>query len=92
MRCIAVPHFLIALLFTASSRRLRSARHLARFLGLLALGVGLCFLYARLGGRAAPLPGALFLGYFLDFALHERTYAIVSLHVAAWFVFVLHQR
>ena len=68
MRCIALPHFIIAMLFTLSSRKMRSKSNRVRYGALFLIGVGLCFGHASLGGPTAAFPAALFLLYFL---LHE---------------------
>lgn len=68
MRFLTLPHFLIAILFMTTSRGMRTARSWGWLVGLTVLGVGLCVLFHRAGARAAYLPNALFLGYFL---IHE---------------------
>lgn len=68
MRCLAIPHFLIAFLFTTTSSRMRGALPWARLAGLAAVGAGLCWLFHATGGRDAKIPKALFLAYF---AVHE---------------------
>ncbi len=68
MRFLAIPHFLIAIMFTLSSRRLRRPGTAGRFLMLAAAGVGLCLLFREAGGREAFLAKTLFFLYFL---VHE---------------------
>ncbi|MGQ0614402.1 MAG: hypothetical protein ACT4PV_11755 [Planctomycetaceae bacterium] len=68
MRCLAIPHFLIAILFTATSRKMQRARSWLGFLGLAAAGAGLCLLFAKAGGREGMISKALFITYF---AIHE---------------------
>ena len=45
MRCLAIPHFLIALLFTVTSRRMKRAGSWLWFGALAAAGAGLCVLF-----------------------------------------------
>ena len=68
MRLLALSHFLVALVFMSTSRTMRRARSWAVFLGLAALGAGLCWGFSRLGGIGAPLAAVLFYAYFL---VHE---------------------
>ncbi len=68
MRCMAIPHFLIAILFTASSRKMRRARSWLQYAGLAVMGVGLCLLFAKAGGREDLIAKGVFLLYF---AVHE---------------------
>ncbi len=68
MRLLALSHFLVALVFMSTSRSMRRARSWAVFFGLAALGAGLCWGFARLGGIGAPLSAVLFYAYFL---VHE---------------------
>ena len=68
MRLLALSHFLVALVFMSTSRTMKRARSWAVFLGLAALGAGLCWGFSRLGGIGAPLAAVLFYAYFL---VHE---------------------
>jgi hypothetical protein len=68
MRFLALSHFLVALVFTTTSRRMRSPSAWGIFLGLAGLGTLLCVGFARIGGIEAPLAAVLFYAYFL---VHE---------------------
>ena len=74
MRFFAMPHFLLAILFMTTSRGTRNAKAWTSMVALTALGVGLCFLFAQAGGRAAYLPNALFLGYFLVHEFRDQAF------------------
>lgn len=71
---LGISHFLIALLYTATSRRMRSGRAWASFLGRLVLGGGLCAAYAVLLGPAPLLASALFVGYFLVHDFRDQVF------------------
>ncbi len=74
MRFLALPHFLLAILFMSTSRGMRSARAWTWFIGLTLLGVGLCFGFGHVGARGVPIPNALFLGYFLVHAFRDEAF------------------
>jgi len=67
MRCVALPHFIIAFLFMTTSRRMRGVAW-AWLGGLAVAGVGLCLLFHEAGRDRAHIPAALFGLYFL---VHE---------------------
>ena len=68
MGCLGIAHFLIAFVFTASSRRMKSGRAWGRYALLAAAGTLLCLGYARLG-LAAPFAAELL--FFAYFFVHE---------------------
>ncbi|MDJ0975904.1 MAG: hypothetical protein QNJ98_15705 [Planctomycetota bacterium] len=74
MRFLALPHFLLAILFMSTSRGMRTPRAWIWFVGLTGLGVGLCFAFGHAGGRAAYLPNALFLTYFLVHEFRDQAF------------------
>jgi len=78
MRCIALPHFIIAMLFTLSSQKMRSNRNKLRYVGLFLIGAGLCFGHASLGGPSAAVPSALFLVYFLAHEFRDEAFFYVA--------------
>ncbi|MGH9364112.1 MAG: hypothetical protein ACRD1B_02445 [Thermoanaerobaculia bacterium] len=65
---VGIPHFLIAFLFTAVSRRMRSGLAWGRFAILAAAGGILCLGYARVDLAAPALAELLLFGYFF---IHE---------------------
>ena len=65
---IGIPHFLIAFLFTAYSRRMRSGRAWTRFAILAAAGGVLCLGFKRVDLAAPALAELLLFGYFF---IHE---------------------
>lgn len=74
MRFLALPHFVLAILFMSTSRGMRSARAWVWFVGLTGLGVGLCYAFGHAGGRAIAVPNALFLGYFLVHEFRDQAF------------------
>lgn len=78
MRCIALPHFIIAMLFTLSSRKMRTKTIRLRYFALFLIGAGLCLGHASLGGSAAAFPAALFLVYFLVHEFRDEAFFYVA--------------
>lgn len=74
MRMVGLAHFLVAIAFVTTSRAMKSASSWAWLLGLAAVGVGLCLLFARAGGVYAKLPNALFFTYFLLHEFRDQTF------------------
>lgn len=68
MSFVGIPHFLIAFLFTAYSRRMRSGRAWARFALLAAAGGILCLGFRRIDVATPALAELLLFGYFF---IHE---------------------
>jgi hypothetical protein len=68
MRFLALSHFLVAALYSLTSRRMRGAKPWGWWFGLLGLGVLLCVGFSRLGALGSPVAAALFYAYFL---VHE---------------------
>jgi hypothetical protein len=68
MRFLALSHFLVALVFTTTSKRMKRPSSWGIFLGLASLGALLCVGFSRIGGIGAPLAAVLFYAYFL---VHE---------------------
>lgn len=68
MRYITIPHIVIGFLFLVSSKNNRSLRSRLWTVGLLALGVLLCGLYYRGGGRTDLV---LSVGVYFYFLVHE---------------------
>jgi hypothetical protein len=64
-RYIAISHFSVALLYTLTSRRMKSAGPRASFVLFLAIGGILCLAYARLGALSPFWAAALFYAYFV---------------------------
>jgi hypothetical protein len=78
MRLFGISHFLVAILFMATARRMRSPDAWAWLVGLLGLGVALCLGFEGLRGLDARLAGALFLGYFLVHEVRDETFFYVA--------------
>jgi hypothetical protein len=79
MRIFGIPHFVIAVLFLLTSRRMKQRRNQVLFAGLTVLGVGLCWLFRQAGGHLSPFAVFIFYFYFLihgfrDDAHFYRTY------------------
>jgi hypothetical protein len=68
MTFVGIPHFLIAFLFTAVSRRMRSGIAWTRFAVLGAAGAFLSLGYARVDSAAPAIAELLLFGYFF---VHE---------------------
>lgn len=68
MRYITIPHIIIGFLFLVSSKNNRNLRSRLWTVGLLALGVLLCGLYYRGGGRTDLV---LSVGVYFYFLVHE---------------------
>jgi len=68
MTFVGIPHFLIAFLFTAYSRRMRSGKAWARFAILAAAGALLCLGFRGVDRAAPALAELLLFGYFF---IHE---------------------
>lgn len=71
---LGISHFVVALVFTATSRSMRSMRAWIHFAGMLALGVVLCAVYVRVLSASAPLAAALFLIYFLVHDFRDQVF------------------
>jgi hypothetical protein len=71
---LGISHFLVALFFTATSKSMRSARARGSFAGMLALGAGICALYARLEQASAFLATAFFAAYFLAHDFRDQVF------------------
>lgn len=74
MRVFGIPHFVVALLFMLSSKRMRGPRSLAWLAGLTTLGAAFCWLFYRFGrvvydGEVDFSPLALLVFYFY-FLIH----------------------
>jgi hypothetical protein len=79
MRIMGIPHFVIAILFLVSSRRLRENRNRLIFVALCAVSVVLCLLWQRAGAQHNAFAVFLFYFYFLfhgfrDDAFFYKTY------------------
>lgn len=78
MRLLAIPHFLIAILFTVTSRRMRQTRTWATYLLLAAGGALLCWLFREAGGREGLVAKALFMLYFAVHEFRDETFFYVA--------------
>lgn len=65
MRIFGLPHFIIAVLFVLSSRRIRQRSNQLILVGLLAVGTAFCVLFYRMGAHLNPFLMFLFYFYFL---------------------------
>jgi len=78
MHFLGIAHFLVALLYTATSKRMRTMRAWGRFVLMLALGALLCLGYARLYAASALAAGICFFAYFLVHDLRDQAYFYFS--------------
>lgn len=74
MRIFGLPHFIIALLFVGTSRRMRQPRNIAIFLGLLLLGTAFCVVFYRFGAHENPFLLFLFYFYFLIHGFRDESF------------------
>ena len=73
-RYVALSHFLVAFYFTATSRRMRTAKSWLGFTGLLALGLGFCFAFSKLQATSAWIAGVVFFSYFLIHDFRDQVF------------------
>jgi hypothetical protein len=73
-RYLAVSHFLLAIAFMATSRRMRAARPWAGFVLMLAAGAVLCVGWDRLRGMDDYLARLLFFGYFIAHDFRDQVF------------------
>lgn len=74
MRIFGLPHFLIALLFTLSSVRMRETRNRLLFAGLAVVAMLLCALFQRAGAQLNPVAIFLFYAYFVVHQFRDDSY------------------
>jgi hypothetical protein len=79
MRFLALSHFLVALVFTLSSRRMKTGAGRAWFAGLLVVGAAACWGFGRLGGMdsgtsVGAMLAVLFYGYFLVHEFRDQAF------------------
>lgn len=74
MRIFGLPHFIIALMFVLTSRRLRQPTSIFMFIGLLGVGTCFCWLFYRAGGHLNPFAMFLFYFYFLVHGLRDDAF------------------
>ena len=74
MRIFGLPHFVIALLFTLSSVRLRETRNRLLFAGLAVVALLLCAIFQRVGAQLNPVAIFLFYAYFVIHQFRDDSY------------------
>jgi hypothetical protein len=74
MRAFGIPHFMIAVLFLMSSRRMKEARNRLIFAVLLIASIGICWLFARWGAHLSPFAVFLFYFYFIIHGFRDDSY------------------
>lgn len=74
MRVFGLPHFIIALMFVMSSRRMKETVSKLQFAALLALGTGFCVVFYKLGAHENPFLMFLFYFYFLIHGFRDDAY------------------
>ena len=74
MRLFGISHVLIATLYLLTSRGMRSARSVALFTGMLALGIGLCFGFARVNALSPAIASAFFILYFAAHDFRDQVF------------------
>ncbi len=74
MRIFGLPHFIIAILFACSSRRMQQARNKLIFAGLLAVGAVFCWGFYKVGAYLNPLAIICFYFYFLIHGLRDDAF------------------
>lgn len=78
MRLTALSHFVVAILFMSTSRRMKQVRNWMWFFGSAAIGLLLCVGYARLGIINPLFATTLFFGYFLVHDFRDQTFFYVA--------------
>ncbi len=74
MRLFGFPHFIVGVLFLLTSRRMKGAKSLTELAGLSVLGVGICWVFHRVGGDANPLAVLMFYFYFLVHGFRDEVF------------------
>lgn len=74
MRIMGIPHFVIAILFLVTSRRMSQWKNRLAFIGLCGASVGLCLLWRRVGGNQNAFAVFLFYFYFLFHGFRDDAY------------------
>jgi hypothetical protein len=74
MRFLALSHFLVALVFTFTAKRMRSGAGIGWFAAMLGVGVVACWAFGRLGGIEAPLMAVAFYAYFLVHEFRDQAF------------------
>lgn len=74
MRIFGLPHFIIALMFVLSSRRMKERRNQLYFVGLFALGAVFCYAFFHFGAHLNPFLMFLFYFYFLIHGFRDDAY------------------
>lgn len=78
MHFLGISHFLVAVLYSVTSKRMRSVRSWARFGLMLGVGALLCVGYARLYAASALAAGICFFTYFLVHDLRDQVFFYFS--------------
>jgi len=78
MRYLGISHFLVALFFTVTSKRMRTAAPWMGFVGLVGLAGVLCVGYGQLRLVSPPLASILFIGYFMVHDLRDQVFFYFS--------------
>lgn len=78
MRVLALPHFILGLLFLATSRGMRQARSRRSVLLLAAAGAALCWLFAQVGGHREKFGQVIVLLYFAVHEFRDEAYFYVA--------------
>jgi hypothetical protein len=74
MRLFGFPHFIVGVLFLLTSRRMKGSKSVTELLGLAALGIGICWLFHRVGGDTNPLAVLIFYFYFLVHGFRDEVF------------------
>lgn len=70
MRIFGLPHFIVALLFVLSSRRMRGVKSWAQLTALAALGVAFCWLFYTFGYDGQRINALALLVFYFYFLIH----------------------
>src|SRR5690606_27163805 len=74
MRIFGLPHFIVGLCFMLSARRMRSASGWVWFLGLLAGGIAMGWVFHRYGAHRSPVMLIAFYFYFLVHGFRDEAF------------------
>ena len=78
MRLTALSHFVVAILFMSTSRRMKQGKNWLWFFASLAIGLFLCFGYSKLGIVNPLFATTLFFAYFLIHDYRDQTFFYVA--------------
>lgn len=74
MRVFGLPHFIVALMFMLSSKRMRGVKSIGWLVGLTGVGVAFCWAFAKVGAHENGLALLVFYAYFLVHGFRDEAF------------------